>query len=43
MKSPASEGHRHSPADPSCLEVFERLSEYLDQIIDGAPVGAGEE
>ena len=30
MKSPASEGRRHSPADPSCLEVFERLSEYLD-------------
>jgi anti-sigma factor RsiW len=22
--------HEHRPADPSCLEVFERLSEYLD-------------
>lgn len=22
--------HRHNPVDPSCLEVFERLSEYLD-------------
>ncbi len=22
--------HRHNPVDPSCLEVFEKLSEYLD-------------
>ena len=22
--------HKHSPADPSCIEVFERLSEYLE-------------
>jgi len=29
MKEP--ELHRHGPADPACLEVFERLSEYLDQ------------
>jgi anti-sigma factor RsiW len=22
--------HEHSPADPACLEVFEKLSEFLD-------------
>lgn len=22
--------HQHNPADPTCLEVFEKLSEYLD-------------
>jgi len=22
--------HEHSPVDPACLEVFEKLSEYLD-------------
>jgi predicted anti-sigma-YlaC factor YlaD len=22
--------HEHGPADPACLEVFEKLSEYLD-------------
>lgn len=22
--------HRHSPKDPACLEVFARLSEYID-------------
>jgi anti-sigma factor (TIGR02949 family) len=25
-----SQQHRHSPNDPGCLEVFARLSEYLD-------------
>jgi anti-sigma factor RsiW len=25
-----SEKHHHSPKDPECLDVFERLSEYLD-------------
>ncbi|NWF85135.1 MAG: zf-HC2 domain-containing protein [Bryobacteraceae bacterium] len=25
-----SQEHRHSPKDPACLEVFARLSEYLD-------------
>ncbi len=26
----STSNHRHDPADPSCLEVFEKLSEYLD-------------
>lgn len=26
----SSEKHVHGAADPACLEVFERLSEYLD-------------
>ena len=29
MKEP--ESHRHGPADPACREVFEHLSEFLDQ------------
>ena len=29
MSSP-SESRQHGPTDPSCLEVFARLSEYLD-------------
>lgn len=31
-----SEQHRHSPKDPACLEVFARLSEYIDgELPDG--------
>jgi len=30
MKNSESERHPHGPADASCVEVFERLSEYLD-------------
>ena len=30
MKNSESERQRHGPADASCVEVFERLSEYLD-------------
>ena len=25
-----SDDHRHSPRDPACLDVFAKLSEYLD-------------
>lgn len=25
-----SDSHRHSPKDPACLEVFAKLSEYID-------------
>lgn len=30
MKEEEMNPHRHGSADPACLEVFERLSEYLD-------------
>jgi len=30
MKNSEPERHAHGPADASCREVFERLSEYLD-------------
>jgi anti-sigma factor RsiW len=30
MKNSEPERHAHGPADATCVEVFERLSEYLD-------------
>ncbi len=34
MTSHSHSGHSHGPRDPRCLEVFARLSEYLDGELD---------
>jgi anti-sigma factor RsiW len=34
MTRPTQPHHTHSPRDPRCMEVFARLSEYLDGELD---------
>ena len=36
MTPQSHSGHAHGPRDPRCLEIFARLSEYLDGELDDA-------